>query len=304
MKKLSAVLLLVAAALFQSCASAPATQKVVAPSGEKSLAQPAQAPLSLADRYTIGGFPVSKSRPTVTLENIGYAVGFSEELKDPLWAAYYCGKDAAFISGKRPAKFSTDTRVAPAAQLVQADYNRPVGETPTYDRGHMAPNFAIATRYGRAAQLESFLLTNVVPQRSSLNQKTWRALEAEIPYNYASHLDGVWVIVGPIFEGPITRYNGKAAMPSAFFCIIIDRTEAGKLRALALTMDQSLPYLPNNPPKIGKFITTIRDIEKRTGLDFCSALPDDIEDALETHEADTGWDRALVLKINKYGNDE
>ncbi len=38
-----------------------------------------------------------------------------------------------------------------------------------YDRGHMAPNYAIATRYGQEAQKETFLMSNIVPQLGNLN---------------------------------------------------------------------------------------------------------------------------------------
>ncbi|PTX92323.1 DNA/RNA non-specific endonuclease [Opitutus sp. ER46] len=247
-----------------------------------------------SERYSVGGLPISK-RPAVVLENTGYAVGFSEDLIDPLWAAYYCGPYATFENGKRPNRFSTDDRVCEAAQLKHEDYNRPPGN-PTYDRGHMAPNYAIATRYGRTAQLETFKLTNIVPQRSSLNQKTWKALEAEIARNFAPVCKGVWVTVGPIFEEPVTRYNGKAAMPAAFYCIIVDRTDAGKLRALALTMKQSVTGVR----RLGDFLTTIRAIEQSTGIDFFAGLPDDVEERLEKAKADADWNWDLKLDPDRY----
>lgn len=247
------------------------------------------------ERYYLGGEPIP-AEPVVTIENTGYAVGFSEDLIDPLWVAYYCGPYPTFPNGERPGRFSSDSRVRASARLKHEDYNRPKGGTPTYDRGHMAPNYAIATRYGRAAQLETFLLTNIVPHRSSLNQQTWKALEAEIARNFAPGCKGVWVTVGPIFTKPITRYNGKAAMPSAFYCIIVDRTETGTLRALALTMDQSV----TGKRRIGEFITTIREIEQQTDINFFAALPDEIEDALECAKADKDWNWDLVLDANRY----
>lgn len=252
-----------------------------------------------AERYYLGGEPIPVE-PVVTLENTGYAVGFSEELIDPLWVAYYCGPYSTFPNGERLGRFSTDSRVKATARLKHEDYNRPQGSTPTYDRGHMAPNYAIATRYGRAAQLETFLLTNIVPQRSSLNQKTWKALETEIARNFAPACKGVWVTVGPIFKTPIARYNGKAAMPSAFYCIIVDRTASGTLRALALVMEQSV----TDKRRIGDFITTIRHIEKRTEINFFAALPDEIEEALETALADKDWNWDLLLDPNKYAGGE
>ena len=46
-----------------------------------------------------------------------------------------------------------------------------------YDRGHMAPNYLIATRYGKVAQRETFLMSNIVPQTPELNRGPWRILE-------------------------------------------------------------------------------------------------------------------------------
>lgn len=300
MKRFLPLLLIAAGVLLQSCVTNLPPSSVPRDNAKVLEIRNAR-PASLAEdeRFSAGGLPVSKSRAVVVLKNIGYAVGFSEELRHPLWAAYFCAKDAPYKNQDGPSKFSPDERIAREAQLSHNDYDRPAGATPTYDRGHMAPNYAMATRYGRAAQVESYKLTNVSPQRTSLNQNTWRALEAEIPHNFAQRLDGVWVIVGPIFKDPIVRYNGKAAIPEAYFFIVLDRTETGQLRALALTMNQSV----TGQQKLSDFLTTIRDIEKQTGLDFCSLLPDDIEDKLETTAADNGWDRDLILKVNKYGKE-
>lgn len=251
------------------------------------------------ERYSIGGLPIA-TEPMVVLENTGYVVGYSEEKIDPLWAAYYCGPQVLFTNEKRPARFSRDDRVCPSARLKHEDYNRPPGSTSTYDRGHMAPNYAIATRYGRTAQLETFLLTNVAPQRSSLNQRTWRALEAEIARNFAPACEGVWVVVGPVFRDPVTRYNGKPALPAAFFCIVLDRTEAGAFRGLALVMDQSV----TGKRRMGDFITTIRDIEAQAGINFFAGLPDAVEEQLETAKADSDWNWDLVLDPDKFLGDD
>jgi len=246
-----------------------------------------------AEKYTLGGFPVDHADGVILL-NTGYAVGYSETLMDPLWSVYYCGPKEDFENGPRPNKFSTDTRVSEPARLKHTDFNRPAGTTPTYDRGHMAPNFAIATRYGREAQLETFLLTNICPQQSRLNQQTWRAMEAAIANLYAPRFDGVWVIVGPIFKDPLTRYNGKAAMPTAFYCIVVDKAPDGHLRALAVELDQSA----SGKHPLRDYVTTVRIVENDTGLDFFSALPDDIEDPLETTPAETDWNLDLMLDAN------
>jgi hypothetical protein len=40
-----------------------------------------------------------------------------------------------------------------------------------FDRGHMTPNFAIASQYGSLAQLETFLITNISPQKNAAQSR-------------------------------------------------------------------------------------------------------------------------------------
>lgn len=235
----------------------------------------------------VGGLPKAL-REVDVLENTGYATGYSEDLMDPLWSAYYCGPKNVYTVGSRSKiSFTPDPRIPEAFRVTSDDYKRPAGSTPTYDRGHMAPNYAVAGHYGEQAQSETFLMTNIAPQRSTLNQQTWRYLESKIADTYAPDFDGVWVVVGPVFvTNPIKRYNNKASMPDGFFCIIVDKDETtGDLRALALYLRQSVTG--NHAPK--EFVTNIRSIEEHTGLDFFSDLPDDVENALETSAPDAKW---------------
>ena len=41
----------------------------------------------------------------------------------------------------------------------------------------MAPNWGVSICYGRQAQVETFLLTNVIPQTPALNRGLWETLE-------------------------------------------------------------------------------------------------------------------------------
>jgi endonuclease G len=220
--------------------------------------------------------------------NTGYAVGYDESLLDPVWSAYYCPPDARFKSSER-SPFVPDPRLPEAFRLVTKDFTNTPG-TAKYDRGHMSPNSAIATRYGEKAQEETFLLSNIVPQRSELNQTFWRYLEKKIAAVWAPQMKGVWVVVGPVFGKDPQRLNGRAAIPDAFFCIVLDRDEAtGRLRALALLVPQeekgNLPLTP--------FETSIREIERRTSLDFFSTLPDTVEVPLEENTVpDALWNAA------------
>jgi len=293
---LSLAVLLASCTAIQTKPERPVQQDVLS---EKATVLPhtatAEPAAAIDERYTVGGLPKSQ-RKVVILENIGYAVGYSEEMLDPLWTVYYCGPEKKFPTEDRPGKFLTDDRVSPSARLQDSDYDRPKGILPkgtvTYDTGHMAPDYTITTRYGHDAHIETYRLTNVIPQRSTMNQQTWRYLEAEIARKFAPEFHGVWVITGPIFREPVVRYNGKAAIPAACYCIVIDRDDDGKLRALAVILDQTV----SGTHPLSDFIRTIRDIENQTGLDFLSELPDNSEVPLEENKADSrwGWNRVLT----------
>ena len=120
-----------------------------------------------------GGAPraLTESAANRVLVNRGYAVGYSDARANPLWAAYRM-QDLARIpeAPKRPERFETDRRTA--ARVGPEAYSGS-----GYDRGHLAPNYGIATRYGAAAQKETFLMSNIAPQRHALNAGLWQDLE-------------------------------------------------------------------------------------------------------------------------------
>ncbi len=229
-----------------------------------------------------GGAPKPGPQPNAptfrVLTNIGYAVGYSDALGNPVWAAYHV-RDLATIPvpGARPEKFEVDRRTA--ARVAPDDYARS-----GYDRGHLAPNYAIATRYGAAAQRETFLMSNITPQLHALNAGLWKDLELRIATNYPARYGEVWVLTGPVFGAAPQKLRGGVVVPEAFFLIVIDENE-GKLRTLALLVPQTAP--PGADPE--RYLTNIDEIQRRTGLDFLSELDDAAEREVEARRASSVW---------------
>lgn len=219
-----------------------------------------------------------EAAPLRVLANRGYVAGYSDALGNPAWVAYRV-HDLATIPGapRRPEKFEIDRRTV--ARVAPEDYARS-----GYDRGHMAPNFAIATRHGEAAQRETFLMSNIVPQLHTLNAGLWRELELKIATSYPARYGEVWAIVGPVFGPQPKRLRGSVAVPEAFFLIVIDENE-GKLRTLALLVPQEAPA--NAEP--ARYLTSIAEIQRRTGLDFLTELDDAAEQAVEQQRAARAW---------------
>lgn len=225
-----------------------------------------------------GGLPLATAGDVRVLTNRGYIVGYSESLANPVWAAYRM-VDLAKIppAGKRPEKFEADRRTA--ARVSPEAYTGS-----GYDRGHLAPNYAIATRYGEAAQRETFLMSNIVPQRHALNAGLWRGLEEKIATSYPARYGEVWALTGPIFAARPRTLRDGVAIPDAFFLIVIDENE-GKLRTMAFIVPQETPA--DSDP--AKFLTSIDEIQRRTGLDFLREIEDTAEKQIEQAKASRVW---------------
>jgi len=225
---------------------------------------------SLTNRFTYGGFPLDVSYPgeLTILKNVGYAAGYDEERNDPAWVCYRLFKVADLVSGDRPSRFAEDTRTL--SRIDHGDYTNS-----GFDRGHLAPNYAISTRYGVAAQRETFLMSNIVPQKPDMNQGPWRILEETIS-DYAQRFDEVWVITGPLYDDRPTFIGPQVEVPDSFFKIVVDQTGRG-LRVLAFIMPQDVRR-SDDPVR---FLRSVDEIEAYSGLDFLSALPDEVETALE-----------------------
>jgi endonuclease G len=241
-------------------------------------AAPVRIPEGMATPHAYGGLPVDVSYPgdLLILENTGFVVGYDEERNNPAWVAYRVFEMDALESKKRPSGFRVDSRTESA--VSHDDYTHS-----GYDRGHLAPNYAIVTRYGREAQLETFLMSNIVPQDPDLNRGPWRVLEETIS-GYGQAYEEVWVVTGPIYDAEAEYIGPLIEVPDAFYKIVIDEAEEG-LRILAF----------NFPQEVGRradpeeFLTTVDAIEELVGLDFLSGLPDDLEERLESTGATQLW---------------
>jgi endonuclease G len=229
-----------------------------------------------------GGAPRAGSllgvAPFRVLQNQAYVVGYSESLGNPVWAAYRV-QDRKTLGPPpaRPDRFETDLRTV--ARVSPDDYTNS-----GYDRGHMAPNYAIASRHGEAAQRETFLMSNITPQRPTLNAGLWKELEMKIATSYPARYGEVWVLTGPVFGPRPQKLRGGVAVPEAFYLIVIDEIE-GKLRTQAFLIPQDAP----REAEPERFLTSIEEIQRRTGLDFLSELDDATERAVEARQANRVW---------------
>lgn len=243
------------------------------------------------DAYTWMGVPTWEAfRPTTmhrVLRNDGYLVGWSDVRVNPLWVSYQVAAVDDSSIGSRP-NFQTDWRTL---WPVGTDSYAGSG----YDRGHLAPNYAIAAVHGRSAQVDTFLMSNMTPQRPKLNRQLWQRLEEAVMDHFAPRFDRLQVITGPIFPenfmDNVFNRVGLVEVPAAFYKIIVVPHSEGPL-ALAFIMPQDVR---GNEP-LDDYLVTIDEIEARTGLNFFPDLTPAMEAVLEGELRTQGWALEEVAK--------
>lgn len=232
-----------------------------------------------------GGLPceMKTHRPPAGVQyfkHTGFTVCYSPELRHPLWVA------VKVHDGKR--KTQTD-RPSFKADPKARNSPKPTDYAKTgYDRGHMAPNRAITTCYGPAAQRETFLLSNICPQRPGLNRGPWRKMEHMITDIWPAKFGDIYVISGALSGDNSKKLPSKIDIPEGFYKIAVTQHK-GKLYALAVYMKQNSSYGAFPRTKI----VSIDELERMTGLDFLSALPDDVERELESKKPTRLWPAGL-----------
>lgn len=221
-----------------------------------------------AGQYAYAGIPNTRFRDITILENEGFLIGYDNDYKIPAFGCYKLHRVYNYEYHKRPSSFKQDRRIPLSSS--HSDYTHS-----GYDRGHCVPNFAIMSRYGRAAQLDTFLMTNIFPQRPNFNRGVWRQLEDTVVNNFANLNEEVWVITGSILDSEIERLESGVEIPDAFFKIVTDIKDQ-HIRVLSFILNEDA-----NNKDLNSYLTSVDHIEKLTGLDFFHKLADVDEDVLE-----------------------
>lgn len=141
-------------------------------------------------------------------------------------------------------------------------------------RGHMCPKDA-AERIGEDAAYNTHTVLNAVPQLQWQNNGIWKDLEV-LTMKWADKYGQVWVICGPVFFGKSPAMwlgqdgEKKAAIPDALYKIIIrESSDQNRVETLAFVIPN---IIPKNERNLGKYLTSISQVEELTGLEFLTAL--------------------------------
>lgn len=269
-ERLRSYLLCLCVALIAGCATPPHATSI-----------------TTGDKYLYADAPVAHGYPNswTLLTNIGYESAYDEKFKNPAWVAYHLpGREGTPID--RPDSiYPTDLRTT--SKVTAKDF------PPGYDHGHMAPNYAISFYFGEEAQNETFLMSNMVAQRPGLNRGPWKSEETAEYVKWTAPGHDVWVICGPVYTTaddqavtPTQHFGAKnVCIPVACFKIVMRVDQSNQVQTLAFIMPQD--EAAGHAPK--EYLTSIREIERRTGLNFFSSLKQLNQDAIELGVSAALW---------------
>jgi endonuclease G len=239
----------------------------------------------------------------------GYALGYDPRLKIAAWVQYRLTRESsANDSAPDTRNFREDGALKPQARSKLDDY-----EGSGYQRGHGAPIADL--RFSGTAASESNLLSNIYPQiGSSFNASVWGSIEDRVRGWVLDRRD-LTIIVGPVFRArgavhPVERqpgtpeqilYNvvgpGAVAVPSAYFKIVVDMRTPEHPDVIAFLVDHIETIGREDDPEPAgrrerdpeRWITSVDEIERQTGLDFLTGLPEAVQQAVERDPAPGIW---------------
>lgn len=215
-----------------------------------------------------------KGTPEQILKRTGYVASYNKTTLLPNWVAWHLTAERTEGSAKRSGvDFAEDTEV-PEPRATDWDYYNS-----GYDRGHMCP--AADNKWSKKAMEESFLFTNMCPQNGNLNRGDWNEMEMACR-KWAKKYGDLYIVCGPIlYKGKHkTIGKNKVVVPEAFFKVVL-RT-GDNPQAIGFIYKNT----SGNRPK-DSYVNTVDEVERITGIDFFSSLPDDVEKKVEA-ECDLG----------------
>ena len=216
--------------------------------------------------------------PSQVKEYLGFTLSFNKENKTPNYVAWELLNEETQGDEGRSNNFWTDEDLEGCP--TTKDYTGS-----GFDRGHLCP--AADQKWNPQAMSDCFVMANICPQDHALNAGAWATLENK-ERQWAQRDSALMIIAGPIYTDSDTQRIGaaKVRVPSAFFKV---------LAAPYLDEPRGIAFVyPNmkSPGNMENYAMSIDELERLTGFDFLPALPDDVENKVESTFSFKEWNRS------------
>ena len=240
-----------------------------------------------------GGSSIVVIHTTSDQFGINYSVEWDCQKKSQRWSCYqmFASNRKQEVKRSYPNTSKGETQYPfdpdlPAGNYFDSDPFWGSGDDP----GHSCPS---ADRlYSSEANIQTFYLTNMQPQRKAFNSGLWQKMEEKTRSwisTGSKKEDTLYVCKGGTIDevsseggvkDPILSIlpNGLI-VPKYFFMALLRKSKTG-YKALAFWAEHLNEDHSNDP--LGNYVINIRELERRTGIDFFCNLPDNTEEEVET----------------------
>jgi endonuclease G, mitochondrial len=205
-----------------------------------------------------------------------YVLSYNRDKGIPNWVSWELNK-SWLGNAPRSNNFRPDDTIPKEwNRVLPNDYIRS-----GYDKGHMTPSA------DRSNNIEdntaTFLMTNIIPQAPDNNQGYWAELES-YTRSLANEGKELYIISGGYGQQG-TIGNGKIAIPERVFKIIVV-SQTGKglngineyTRVIAVDTPN---YNGKKESSWSRYLTTVDELEKKTGYDFLNYVDESIQKVIE-----------------------
>ena len=205
----------------------------------------------------------------------------------PIWSAFIMQRDV--FPDKNVGRGSWHDDPAVPSEWQNDDIWNKNNEK--YHRGHL-----VASNYRQTSKsqdnYQTFYRTNqALQEQDKFNGAIWQSLENMVASAAPSALDTLYVVVGLLFEGDprpgITEQEiAVYEAPSHYYKLLMKcsfNTDGSMKSAKGVAYLMANVAYNNN--SYDNYTTTIDAIEQRTGFDFFTNVPKDLQDAAENSSA-------------------
>ncbi len=246
---------------------------LVTPTSDKESDVNRQTSIEAAQSTNFNFLPSSTTNQVIIHDT--YTISYSEQHEQAEWVAYELKKEHLSSTNRKRPLFQLDKKV----KTKSAHWGN--FKNSGYSKGHLLP--AGDRKFSKKAYDNTFLTSNVSPQKYDFNAGIWNRLEQKVRY-WATKERHLYVITGGVLADNLkTIGREKVAIPNSYYKILLDYA-APEIKAIAFLV----PHEESKKP-LYKFVVSIDQIESLTGIDFFPSLPDDLELNLEKKSDYKNW---------------
>jgi len=226
------------------------------------------------------------SNDNLLIDQHYYVESYNATKGEPNWVSWHLDATNTTNAQGRLDDFAGFTGLPNGVYQVQSNSYSGSG----FDRGHNCPSADRTSSFN--ANAATFLMTNMIPQAPQNNQQTWANLE-----NYLRSLTTqgyeIYIIMGSYGTGGTgtagtfsTINNGHVNVPSNVWkvavVIPVGNGDLSRVASGTRVIAVNTPNINSIQSDWTKYVVTVRSIEQATGYNLLSALPQSVQDAIET----------------------